>query len=162
MWENITTPRVLTHLHQKLTHNLVVSLHSAVEATEHEQTKPHTVWTPSAPPWLCGTPWLKWRRLCSHQTPCYRSSNRPIQWSNKRKYRSTNNVQKNSTACCEMGIILKLYSFHLRNPTVMGYSMITLGIFQTNVTSIRWRKWFKKTGLTVTVPGQIHGCLYYY
>ena len=37
--------------------------------------------------------------------------------------------------------------------------VITLGIFQTNVTSM-WQKWIVETGQTITVTCQIDSCLY--
>lgn len=36
----------------------------------------------------------------------------------------------------------------------------TLDIFQTSVASIKWGKWFMKTGQMITVTGWIHSCLY--
>ena len=45
------------------------------------------------------------------------------------------------------------------------FTVITLEIFQTGVTSItsiRWQMWFTETGQIITVTGQIHGRLYYF
>ena len=41
-------------------------------------------------------------------------------------------------------------------------SVIRLDVFQTGVTSVRWRERFTGTGQTVTVTGQINGRPYYY
>ena len=40
--------------------------------------------------------------------------------------------------------------------------VIALDIFQTDVTAIRWRKWFTEIGQIITLTGQIHGRPYYY
>ena len=39
-------------------------------------------------------------------------------------------------------------------------SVIVLEVVQTGVTFLRWQEWFTETGQTITVPGQIDGCLY--
>ena len=35
--------------------------------------------------------------------------------------------------------------------TELGYTMITLDIFQITVAAIRWQKWFTETGQIITV-----------
>ena len=43
---------------------------------------------------------------------------------------------------------------------VCAQAVIMLDIFETDVTSVRWWKWFTETRQTILVTGQIHGCLY--
>ena len=43
-----------------------------------------------------------------------------------------------------------------------NYTVTALDIFQTSLTSLRWRRWCMETCHIITVTGQIHGHPYYY
>ena len=50
----------------------------------------------------------------------------------------------------------------LQNPSMLytyPISVVTLDVFQTDDTSIRWQKWFMETSQIITVTGQIYVCL---
>ena len=61
--------------------------------------------------------------------------------------------------CGRCGVVL-----HCVDVVVTGlyWTVVTLDIFQTGVTAVRWPKWFTENGQRITVTSWIAGRPYYY